>query len=94
MGNPQTTILLKTYNSNTNSFVHENIAKKKSKSWDMRFYWLWNKQQNHNFDIYWDSSHNKLAGYYRKNHTVQHQKDTRNKYVREKLKCMLSQYMN
>ena len=31
---------VKTDNSTANAFVHKNIHKKRSKSWDMRFHWL------------------------------------------------------
>ena len=46
----------------------------------MQFYWLQNKQQNQNFDIYWDYGHNKLVEYYTNNHTLKKHKDTRKTY--------------
>ena len=48
----------------------------------MRFYWLWNKQQNKNFDIYWDAGPNNLYDYYTKHYTAQHYK-----YIRKKMAC-------
>ena len=94
MWHPHPVTPLKTYNATANFFLHENITHNKLKSWDMRFYWLRNKQQNQNFDIYWDAGHNNLADYYIKHHTSQHHKDTRKTYVQDKLNFMRSQYVN
>ena len=52
MGHPLLVTTLKTENATANSVVHDNITENKSKSWDMRLYWLRNKQRNQNFDIY------------------------------------------
>ena len=49
----------------------------------MRFYWLWNRNKNKNFDIYWDAGHNNLAGFYTNNHTAQHHKYTKNICMRQ-----------
>ena len=93
MGHPHTITRLKTDNTTANSFVHDNITQKKSKSWDILFYWLRNEQQNQNFDIYWYFGHNNLADDYKKYHTAQLHKDIRKTYVRVKLNCMPSQYV-
>ena len=63
MGHPQPTTPLKTVNVTSNSFVHENITQKKSKSWNIRLYWLRNRQQIQYFEIYWDIGNNNLADY-------------------------------
>ena len=93
MGHLEPATPLKTDNATANSFVYDNITQKKLKSWDMWFYWLQNKNQNHNFDIYWDSGLIKLSSYYTKHHTSQHHKDIIKTYVRDKLNYMPSQYM-
>ena len=41
--------LLKTDNSTANGFVHINIHQKRSKLWDMRYYWLRDKILQNNF---------------------------------------------
>ena len=43
LNHPQPPTPLKTDNSIANGFVHKNIQQKRSKSWDMRFYWLRDK---------------------------------------------------
>ena len=85
MGHPHPDTPLKTDNANASLFVHDKITQKKSKSWDMRFYWLQNKQQTQYFYIYSNSGHNKLTYYYTKHHTTQRHKDIRKTYVRDKL---------
>ena len=40
LGHKQPHTPIKTDNSTANSFVHDSIHLKRSKSWDMRFYWL------------------------------------------------------
>ena len=44
MVQPQKSTPLKTDNATANVSVHDNITKNKSKSWDLRFYWLRNKK--------------------------------------------------
>ena len=40
LGHPQPPTILKTDNSTTAAFISKNMKIKRSKSWDMRFYWL------------------------------------------------------
>ena len=43
LGHTQTATSIKTDNSAATGFIHDNIHKKRSKSWDMRYYWLRDK---------------------------------------------------
>ena len=52
LGHPQPPTPIKTDNSTTSGFVHDNINQKRSKSWDMRYYWLRDKMAQELFDIY------------------------------------------
>ena len=52
IGHPQPATPIKTDDATTNSFVHDNITQKKPKSWDMRYYWLHEKDQQDLLDIY------------------------------------------
>ena len=47
LGHPQPSIPIKTDNETANNFIHNNVAQKLSKSWDMRYYWL-RDQHNQN----------------------------------------------
>ena len=40
LNHPQPPTPIKTDNSTTTGFVYDNIHQKRSKSWDMRYYWL------------------------------------------------------
>ena len=52
LGHPQPPTPLKTDNSTANGFIHDNINLKKSKSWDMRFYWLRDRANQQQFNFY------------------------------------------
>ena len=40
LNHPQPPTPIKTDNSTAHGFIHENVHQKRSKSWDMRYYWL------------------------------------------------------
>ena len=84
MGHEQPATPLKTDNSTALSFVKNNITQKRSKSWDMSYYWLCDKQNQKDFDIFWDKSENNMADYHTKHHSVQHHLMVRHKYVQDK----------
>ena len=45
LGDKQPATPLKTDNSTSNAFVNKSLCQKKSKSWDMRYHWLRDKEQ-------------------------------------------------
>ena len=61
---------LKTDNSTSLGFVHKNIKQKRSKSWDMSFYWLREKEAQKHLRIFWDRGRNNNADYYTKHHAA------------------------
>ena len=65
---------LKTDNSTSLGFVHKNIKQKRSKSWDMSFYWLREKEAQKHLRIFWDRGKNNNADYYTKHHAATHHK--------------------
>jgi hypothetical protein len=83
LGHPQQATPLKTDNSTAASFVHDNITQKKSKSWDMRFYWLRDRQTNKDFKIFWEKGETNHADYFTKHHTSQYHQDVRSRYVKD-----------
>ena len=44
LGHPQSPTPIKTDNATANNFVHNNMHLRKSKTWDMRYYWLRDRQ--------------------------------------------------
>ena len=77
---PQPQTSLKTDNSTANSFVHNNMKQKRSKSWDMRYHWLRDSKTKGNYNIFWASGKNNHADYYTKHHPPQHHREMRAKY--------------
>jgi len=52
LGHQQPATPIKTDNSTTKGFVHNNIHQNRSKSWDMRYHWLRDRQTKKEFNIY------------------------------------------
>ena len=86
LNHPQPPTPLKTDNSTANGFVHNNIHQKRSKSWDMRYYWLRDRQTQEQFKIFWDRGLNNHADYPTKHHPTKHHLHIRQtrQYVRDK----------
>ena len=88
LGHPQPPTLIKTDNATANGFVHNNIVLRKSKTWDMRYYWLRDNETQKNIKVYWkrgvDENDPNLADYHTKHHTKIHHRGIRPLYVRDK----------
>ena len=52
LDHPQPPTPIKTDNSTANGFIHNNIHQKRSKSWDMRYYWLREKKSSQRTSIF------------------------------------------
>ena len=85
MGHPQPPTPIKTDNTTAQAFTYNNIAIKKAKSWDMRYFWLRDRENQLHFKIYWkkgthaDDPNN--ADYHTKHHSVIHHKVIRHRYI-------------
>ena len=93
LGHPQPPTSIKIDNETATNFIHNNITQKRSKSWDMRFYWLRDQQQLNNFDFYWDRSENNHADYWTKHFTAIYHRLIRATYVLDKIHRECNQYM-
>ena len=93
LGHPQPPTPIKIDNETATNFIHNNITQKRSKSWDMRFYWLRDQQQLNNFDFYWDRSENNHADYWTKHFTAIYHRLIRATYVLDKIHRECNQYM-
>jgi hypothetical protein len=81
LGHPQSATPLKTDNSTSYSLVHANIKQRRSKTWDMRWNWLRDKQTHKQLRIWWDKGVNNDADYFTKHHPPSHHILMRPKYV-------------
>jgi hypothetical protein len=68
---PRTTI----DNDTAYGILNETIKQKRSKSMDMKYYWLQDRVCQKHFDIYWLPGKDNLADYHIKHHPAQHHQD-------------------
>ena len=81
LGHPQPPTLLKTDNATANAFIHRTMRHKKSKSWDMRYWWLKENSSQSKFKIFWDKGVHNWADYFTKHFAPSVHKILRPKYV-------------
>ena len=75
---------IKTDNSTTNGFIDNNIHQRRSKSWDMRYHWLRDRESQKQFDLTWDRGINNEGDYFTKRHPSRHHLNMRPRYVCDK----------
>ena len=85
LGHVQPATPIKTDNSTANGFIHDNIHQKRSKSWDMRYYWLRDRQTKQQFLFFWDKGSNNDADYFTKHHPTKYHRHKRSRYVQDKI---------
>ena len=74
-GHQQSPTPIKSDNSTTTGFVNNNMHQKRSKSWDMKYYWLRDKEVQKQIKACWEKGTTNLADYFTKHHpTKYHQK--------------------
>jgi hypothetical protein len=81
LGHPQPPTPLKTDNSTADSFVHSNIKQRKSKTWDLRWHWLRDREGQLQLKVYWDKGENNDGDYWTKHHAPSHHRHIRSRYV-------------
>ena len=85
LNHPQTPTMIKTDNETACGFVNNNIHLRKSKTWDMRYYWLKDQEHKSIMNIYWkrgkDPSDPNLANYPTKHHSTIHHRGIRPLYA-------------
>ena len=59
---------VKTDNVTAAAFVNKTLKAKRSKYWDMRYFWIVDRVDQNKFLVYWDKGANNLADYYTKYH--------------------------
>jgi len=81
LGHPQPPTPIKTDNSTAHGFTYE---QKISKSWDMRYYWLRDRQNQQQLDIFWEKGTDNNSDYFTEHDTTLHHRDIRSTYVHDK----------
>ena len=85
MGHRQLLTPIKTDNSTTNSIANKSVIPRKTRSMDMRFYWIRDRVTQKQFIIYWKPGNDNLADYFSKHHPPTHHKNMRFEYVHDSL---------
>ena len=81
LGHKQNMTNIKTDNSTALAYCNDTLKPKRSKTWDMRWYWLKDRVQQNQFHIYWDKGINKYADYHSKHFTPTYHKTIRPTYI-------------
>ena len=81
IGHKQPPTLLKTDNITASVFVNKSLRQQKSKSWDIKFHWLRDKELQHLIRVFWDKGINNDADYFTKLHPISHYQSIRDKYI-------------
>ena len=87
LGHPQPPTPIKTDNSTAAGHINSNMQQKRSKSWDMRFHWLRDKETQKQMHVCWDKGINNKADYHTKHHPTRYHLDIRrrNSCIRDPL---------
>jgi hypothetical protein len=91
LGHPRPPTLIKTDNSTANGFVHDNIHQKRSKPWDMRYYWIRDRITQQQFKVYWDKGINNWADYFTKHHPTKYHRAIQARYVQDQTRTVWRQ---
>ena len=85
---PQPPTPLKTDNTTSHGYTHNNILKKKSKSWDMNLNWLRDQECHDQFKIFWERGNGaetiNEADYFTKHHPTKYHRHIRPRYLIDK----------
>jgi hypothetical protein len=76
-GHTQPATPLRTDNSTAYGILNETIQHKRSKSMDMKYYWLQDRVRQKQFGVYWRPGKDNLGDYHTKHHPAQHHTDMR-----------------
>ena len=81
MGHPQPATPVHVDNKCAVGILNETFRQRKSKSMDMRFYWVRDRVKQKQFRIFWEKGASNLADYFTKHFPPSHHKEMRGTYV-------------
>ena len=81
MGHQQPRTPIQTDNSTAEGVINARIRPKRTKSMDMRFEWLLDREQQGQFKIYWRPGKTNLADYFTKHHPPAHHRNVRGEFL-------------
>jgi len=81
MGHKQPRTPIQTDNSTAEGVINSRVRPKRTKSMDMRFEWLLDREQQGQFKIYWKPGQSNLADYFTKHHPPSHHRNVRGEFL-------------
>ena len=90
MGHPQPPTPIQVDNSTACGIANDTIKQRRSKAIDMRFYWVQDRVNQKQFNVYWKPGQQNLADYVTKHHTAKHHQEMRSKFLHQ-INLMYSQ---
>ncbi len=81
MGHPQPKNPIQTDNSIAMGFINSKIQPKRTKSMDMQFEWLKDREAKDQFCFYWRLGKTNLADYFTKHHPAAHHQNMRGEFL-------------
>ena len=80
LGHPQPPTPIRTDNSAACGIVNDNVRKNKSRSMDMRFFWIRDRVNQGQFLVYWGPGKDNLGDYYTKHFPPSHHIESRSTF--------------
>jgi hypothetical protein len=90
MGHPQPRTPLLTENLNTFGIMSEKIKQQRSKAIDMRFYWLKDREAQHQFTMFWVPGKLNLGDYFTKRHAPMRHQNIKRFYLHDNQKSPIN----
>jgi hypothetical protein len=81
LGHKQPPTPMETDNTTATGYINGTIKQKRTKTMDMRFYWIKDRVKQGQLKIYWGPGFQNLADYFTKHHSPAHHKQIRNVYI-------------
>ena len=81
MGHSQPKTPIQTDNSTAEGVINNTIQPKRTKSMDMRFEWLKDRESKNQFRYYWRAGMTNLADYFTKHHPPAHHRNMRGEFL-------------
>jgi hypothetical protein len=72
---------METDNTTTTGYSNGTIKQKRTKAMDMLFYWIKDRVEKGQFNVYWGLGFQNLADYFTKHHSPAHHKRMRDIYI-------------
>lgn len=94
LGHLQDPTRIKTDNSTACGFVGNNIISRRSKTWDMRYHWVREKQEDGTVLVYWVKGSDNDADYFTKHFQASYHCSIRPRYLRDCINCIFEKQIS